>query len=493
MAVYRGAREHEIGRILATPGIREAIAVPRASPRAVREALAAILAEELVLGEAWETRDRDQAIRRLGPAFYILNAARSTEAWERLKALSARNRVIALLCLSSALEALLDTVDEVSCGRFPRTGVESVFAFEALIAETLSLWGRKPGSLPAANVSRLELHALEEIDALVESVGLIHQIVRQTLTPRLIASLDEISESVDAIEIASLLSSGRGWDYALTDLRQDDIRDIKRYSDLVRRNQDLAAMIDDLGRASAGSAPDGSRVLQSGKAEVHSIVTSSDLPYVLPSELVKLREDVLKYLFFARWAEGKLLTYQLKDRGAASTESKHRKGPVVALVDTSGSMDGAPGIVAKAIVLAAARKFLREGRPMRIVLFSSVGQAAEIDLSHGHMSTFMDFLRSSFGGGTDFDTALRTGLGALAKTSLRYADLLFVTDGMSQVTDQGLIDDWDRLKKARGNQIFSIIVGNDQAGGLEAISDRIYLFGPKAVNKSIGTFKPGAL
>jgi len=469
--------DQEILEIIATPGIREAIAVPRSIPRDLREAVAILLARELVVGETPEVRDHDRAVRRLGPLFYMLNAARNTETWEELKSLCSKNRMIALLCLGSALEALLDTMDQVSNGRLPEGGIESVIAFETMIAETLSLWGRRPG-INQGDRTKMDFYNSDD------SIRLVHRIVHRDLLPRLEDMIDEISENMDAIEIADLLTSGRDWDHAIADMRQEDIRNIKRYSDIVGRSRSLRGMIDDLGRASSNCASTGRQVLRAGKSEIHSIVTSSDVSYMLPSELIKLRDNVLKYLFFARLSEGKLLTYQLHDRGKTVEEDQHRRGPVVALVDTSGSMDGAPGILAKAIVLAVARNLLRDGRHMIVALFSSVGQVTEIELPSHPISGFLDFLRSSFGGGTDFDTAFSTGLQALERTRLMYADLLFITDGMSQLTDPALIDRWHTLKLDRGSQIFTVIVGNDQAGGLEKISDRVYIFGAEDLKKS---------
>jgi len=61
--------------------------------------------------------------------------------------------------------------------------------------------------------------------------------------------------------------------------------------------------------------------------------------------------------------EEKLLTYQLRGKNWNSNSAgKKRKGPVVALVDTSASMRGAPEILAKAVVLAITRRMLRENR-----------------------------------------------------------------------------------------------------------------------------------
>ena len=114
---------------------------------------------------------------------------------------------------------------------------------------------------------------------------------------------------------------------------------------------------------------------------------------------------------------------------------------------------------------------------MRVILFSAAGQALSIDLDGPRMMAdeFLAFLRGRFGGGTDFDTALGSGLEALADPRYRDADLLFVTDGLSRVTDDRLLARWDRFRTDRGTRIFTVIVGNDSAGGLERISDETFV------------------
>lgn len=457
------------------PGIREALAVPHVIPREAREALASILARELLSGETCEIRDPDQAASHMGPAFRLLNAARYTEAWARLKSLSAKSRMIALLALKAVLDAILETFDEIQAGRLHVEGQRDLLEFRLMMVEMFGLHGRKPGVTQYEKAMHTDLRSKDS------RARAVNDVLYRRLVPRLDEAAEELTDSADAIEILSLISGGRGWDCAMIEKHQDHLYDIKRYSNIVRRDSDLMTLIDDLGRSSEGLAAGGGRELRSGRLEVHSIIASSDLHYLLPSELIKLQDGVLKYLFFARWTEGRLLTYQLTDPGKSETGNRKRKGPVVALVDTSGSMDGIPGLLAKAITLATARMFLRHGRKFKVVLFSSVGQLDQIDIPDGPVSGFLDFLRSSFGGGTDFNTALKAGMEALKIRQYASADILFVTDGMSRITDQGLIEDWRRLKEATGSQIFTVIVGNDQAGGLEEISDRVYILGGKGI------------
>ena len=473
MTGYLRIDEPEIRDALAMPGIREALAVPHAIPRETREALATILARELVLGETYEIRDPDQATSHMGPAIRLLNAARYTEAWARLKSLSVKSRMIALLAMKAVLDAILETFDEIQAGRLSAESQRTLLEFKLMVVEMFGLHGRKPG------VSREEKFLHNDLRSKDSRARAINDVLYRRLVPRLDEAAEELADSADAIEIMTLLSGGRGWDYAMMEKHEDPLYDIKRYSNVIRRSPNLMALIDDLGRSSEGFTAGGGRQLRCGRMEVHSIVPSSNLHYLLPSELIKLQDNVLKYLFFARWTEGKLLTYQLTAPGKSETGDKKRKGPVIALVDTSGSMDGIPGILAKAITLAAVRMFLQRDRKIKVVLFSSVGQLDEIDLPVESISGFLDFLRGSFGGGTDFNTALKAGIEALKLKQYANADILFVTDGMSRVTDKALIEEWHSIKESTGSQIFTAIIGNDQAGGLEELSDQVYFLGRK--------------
>ncbi len=72
-------------------------------------------------------------------------------------------------------------------------------------------------------------------------------------------------------------------------------------------------------------------------------------------------------------------------------------------MDTSASMRGAPPeLLAKAVVLAIARKMLRESRDVKVILFSSKWQTVEIELTDKKRmggKEFLEFLKYTFGGG----------------------------------------------------------------------------------------------
>ena len=310
------------------------------------------------------------------------------------------------------------------------------------------------------------------------SQQLLDALVGTNLGPKIQELAESLEGAADLLEVLSSLFPGRDWDYQLGELHQTFLGDLSRYAKLLERHREIRRMLDLMGRIELEYGSRRIAVSPFGTSEVHSVTKSKDIQRVLPAELAKLEDDTLKVLFFANWLEGNLLTYQLQGRNwVGGQPHKRRKGPVVALVDTSGSMKGPPEVVAKALMFAITRRMLRERRDVLVMLFSSVGQTTEFELTGLKKMgrEFLEFLSSSFGGGTDFNTALKGGLDAIEKKRFRGADLLFITDGVSKITDQALLAKWKTFRKTNDSRVFTIIVGNDSAGGLGEISDEAYL------------------
>jgi uncharacterized protein with von Willebrand factor type A (vWA) domain len=237
-------------------------------------------------------------------------------------------------------------------------------------------------------------------------------------------------------------------------------------------------MIELLGRIELEYGSKRLTITNFGSSEVFSVGISKDIQHTLPIELVKLKDNTLRNVFFANYSEGKLLTYQLRGKyWAGGPPKKRKRGPVVALVDTSGSMHGEPEILAKALVLAIVRIMLKKDRDVKVILFSSTNQTYEIELTSKTKmaSEFLNFMNMSFRGGTDFNTAFAFGINILEEKKWKSADLLFITDGLSQISEETLIQKWNKLKIGNDARIFTLIIGNNTAGGLEKMSDNTYI------------------
>jgi uncharacterized protein with von Willebrand factor type A (vWA) domain len=313
--------------------------------------------------------------------------------------------------------------------------------------------------------------------------------VDSVIWERIAAKLEELipvlEDHLEMLEILSMLFPGRMWDYSLQALHREYFENLEKYAAILRKSSDLHEILEQVGRIELEYGSKKLQLSPHSRSEVHSITFSGEIRTLLPIEAVKLKNPVLKLKFYADMLEEKLLTYQLRGKNWNSNSAgKKRKGPVVALVDTSASMRGAPEILAKAVVLAITRRMLRENRDVKVILFSSKWQTVEIELTDKKRmgKEFLDFLKYTFGGGTDFNTALRAGLKAVKEEkTFQGADLLFLTDGASELSEKPLIREWNEIKSERKARIFSLIIGNYDAGGLDQVSDHTYII-PDAGN-----------
>jgi len=226
-----------------------------------------------------------------------------------------------------------------------------------------------------------------------------------------------------------------------------------------------------------------------GRSEVYSVRFSDDIQRMLPHEIVNLVDPDLEKIFYSKFSEKKLMTYDIRGRDMVSGPPKDtRKGPVVMLVDTSGSMYGEPELIAKAVSLTVARRMIPEKRDVKVILFST--QTTEISLTSKEKmgKEFLNFLSYTFGGGTDFNIALREGVRALREREWQGADLLFVSDGHSIVSDPVITAEWGLLKDMNNARVFSIIVNNDDAGGLEELSDSVHIMNSETIWEKGGDY-----
>ena len=290
----------------------------------------------------------------------------------------------------------------------------------------------------------------------------------------LLQSLDPHRRS---IRFLSEVHPGTDWGLDITSLKTAEIENLESYAAYAEKNQELKRIIRCIGRVSYDAGILSHGISPMSRSEMYSITRSRDIARLLPVEAVKISHSVLKTKFYADFTEGKLLTYDLRGFSLAGGRPKKKKhGPVVALVDTSGSMNGFPETVAKSIILALATRMMREERDVKVILFSGPGDTREIELSPKRKmgDEFLSFLQKTFGGGTDFTTALYSGLESLRQPAFRGADLLFLTDGVSEISNRAVISEWIRVKEKQDARVFSCIIGGTDPGGLAPISDYTY-------------------
>ena len=256
------------------------------------------------------------------------------------------------------------------------------------------------------------------------------------------------------------------WDELRGRLTSREWREAQRLWALLAHLQPLAELIRGLGRAhhhpqrpparTPQAAPRDAPLplheretrLPDAPGELMGIRHSDRIERMLGSEAMQLRHPVLHKLWRARLAESRLLTYQSEavlieqvpdPQGRArqrSTPQPERleRGPIILCVDTSGSMQGAPENIAKAVVLEALRTAHREKRGCLLIAFGGPDEIVERDLHPAQrpqdgLDALLDLLGQSFDGGTDVQAPIERAVQRVREAQWSSADLLIVSDG----------------------------------------------------------------
>ena len=127
-------------------------------------------------------------------------------------------------------------------------------------------------------------------------------------------------------------------------------------------------------------------------------------------------------------------------------ETLHGRGPIVMVIDESGSMHLQRQIWSKACAVALARVALAESRRVRVVHFSTTTVIRDLDPNDP--DSMRELAWSHLGGGTEINTAFELALKQtheLAAEGAMGADIVFITDGVDSYDE----DMFKRMKKAK--------------------------------------------
>ncbi|MCU8056066.1 VWA domain-containing protein [Shewanella sp. SM34] len=305
---------------------------------------------------------------------------------------------------------------------------------------------------------RSELNELQDYQSELEDENIPQHITKKLTS--LNSTLTQISDKYE--EVKEFLAKCPGADFSYTDIinSQDDFTALAR---LLHDNQRIKDLAHKMGRNYISEEKKkATKIPEASKNEVHGTHRSNDLMRMLPSELVNLEDETLEVLFYARLLEHNLLTYELQGvtyiNGEEQQTSQKRTGPVVACLDTSGSMAGAPLLKAKASLLAIANILKQEQRSLHVLLFGSNGELKEFSMNEvNNSSGLLSFLQQSFGGGTDFETPLKRALEIIKNDEdFIKADILMISDGDCILSTE-FIGSLDTEKNLLDCSIYSVL------------------------------------
>lgn len=295
--------------------------------------------------------------------------------------------------------------------------------------------------------------------------------------------IDEIYQILKLLQpfVDDTTNFGRLWDLSLSDIRTTDLSLLQDYAKLLERNKDLVELAHALGRFRlaetayekeivAKSVQQSKPVINAyGKSELVGITESDDLNHVLPTELALFSDQSTENIFFKRFAEKKLQTFNLIDKSSENYTSikeeeqskkvKKDKGPIIIAVDTSGSMTGEPEKLAKIIAFAITKIAVTNNRKAFLITFSTRMRTIELTNFQNSLPDLIAFLEMTFSGGTDPGTAVNEAIRKMKDETYQNADLLVVTDGIFYDVDHRTSSQMNTLKD-KGNKFNVLIIGS---------------------------------
>lgn len=244
------------------------------------------------------------------------------------------------------------------------------------------------------------------------------------------------------------------------------LTEIGPWSTVLGRLAALGALADALGRGRARPARSGP---EGGPEEVVGLTVTGELARALPAEIALLADPSTEPLVLHRASEGRLSAMHLE---GSVPGQRRRKGPVIACVDTSASMEGAPERLAKALVLAVARRAVPQGRSLRLILFGGPRERVEISLHGGlvDLPGWLAFLSFGFRSGTDVDGPLRRAADLLRHPEGRDADILLVTDGLCGASTDVIAD----IRQAADGALWTVVCGDGDPSAVRSFSDAVF-------------------
>ncbi|MFO1328958.1 MAG: VWA domain-containing protein [Rubrivivax sp.] len=304
----------------------------------------------------------------------------------------------------------------------------------------------------------------------------------------------------------------------LANLRWDELKGLlcsrewaeaERMSRALARLPELVELVRRLGRAERAARPQalppqpldaavrkllGHKVVETRlpglPGELRGIRFTDRFENQLGSEAAMLMHPVLHKLWRARRAEARLLGYDSEavlhdlrpdpatppraDVAPPRPEALER-GPVIVCLDTSGSMRGAPEVIAKAITLEAMRTAQRERRGCLLVAFGGPDEIIERELvfTREGLQALLDLMGQGFDGGTDVQAPIERAIERVHQARWSGADLLIVSDGEFGCVPATLA----RLDDARerfGLRVQGVLVGDRETLGLMEVADHIH-------------------
>ena len=272
---------------------------------------------------------------------------------------------------------------------------------------------------------------------------------------------DASQQVQDANDVADAFGLGKGSGAALDKSAMAKLFVAAKSNETLRRIAELAGRYRRLAQSLQNSKP------THGMDDMVGIEFGSDLSRLTVGEMSNFMCPELHLDTLRRIVEGEAHCREYQ------SVAQENRGPIMVLVDESGSMDGDPIAEAKAMALSLAWLAKHQNRWCCLVGWSSVGEVRELVLPPGKQdqAAIIDWCGEMFEGGTYppvdriHELFLKTGAPE-GKT-----DLIWITDGDCSLEAKH-VEQFNEFRRQHSVRSFTLGIGGDPRGFYE-ISDEV--------------------
>ena len=187
--------------------------------------------------------------------------------------------------------------------------------------------------------------------------------------------------------------------------------------------------------------------------ERSGVTFGNNIERLLPMELVLYTHPITRIDFLRRFAEGQTMQYEQKGKEILG------KGPIVLCLDQSGSMYKLD-TQSKGFTLALMSIARRQRRDFCLIVFSTRTQIFNYEKGKTKTSDIINLAQTFLGGGTDFTLPLLDAVKVINESRFKQADVVFVTDGESEV-EESFLGVFNKKRSEKDFKVLSLVIGND--------------------------------
>lgn len=324
---------------------------------------------------------------------------------------------------------------------------------------------------------------------------------REQFLNKLYEKIEELKELLKLLKpfLIETENLGRLWDMSLGNWQTVNFSLLEKYAQILKDKKEIQELAKLLGKYRKVEAEleeeefenieiiSNYKIEHSGKSELIGINESDDLNNLLPTELALFSESETESIFFKRFVEKKLQTFQYINivnyfDQKTTTEKSQKviekdKGPFIIAVDTSGSMHGEPEYLSKVFAFAITKIAINEKRKAFLISFSIDVETIELTDIQNSLVKLIEFIQMSFHGGTDASNAVLEALQQMETENYEKADLLIISDGIFSNLSTSTLNSIEKFKK-KGNKFNSLIIGNSYNEKALSFCDNIWQYNP---------------